>query len=286
MTEYLAPEVERLLAAGEAVVVATVVEARGSTPRAAGARMAVAATTIIGTIGGGNLEWEVVQRARDMIASGGSSDLLDVPLGPAMGQCCGGHVVLRLERADAAAASALAQAEAREELEAPQLAIFGAGHVGKALVRACAPLPLRILWADTRREEFPAGVAESIEVDHADPVETVRRAEPDAAVVVVTHNHALDFAITEAALRRTDLAYVGLIGSRTKRRRFERWFTARGGDAAALANLVSPIGEFGVSDKRPAVIAALVAAEVLRALAPRGRLGDGRAAQQEREDAI
>jgi xanthine dehydrogenase accessory protein XdhC len=288
MTERLAAEVERLLAAGEAVVFVTVAEARGSTPRAAGARMAVAETVVFGTIGGGRLEWEAVRRARDMIAGGRSQDLLDMPLGPAVGQCCGGHVVLRLERADTAAASALSRVEARERLEAHQLAVFGAGHVGKALVRACAPLPLRLLWADTRREEFPAEESANVEVDHSDPVEIVRRAEPGAAVVVMTHSHALDYSITEAALRRNDLAYVGLIGSKTKRRRFERWFTARGGDVAALPNLVSPIGDFGVPDKRPAVIAALVVAEVLKAFAlrERERLGDGRSAEREREDAI
>lgn len=286
MTERLASWVEGLLAAGEAVVLVTVAEARGSTPRAAGARMAVSGTAVFGTIGGGRLEWEAVQRAREMIATGGLSDRLDMPLGPAVGQCCGGHVVLRLAQADAAVTRALARSEARERQEAPWLAVFGAGHVGKALIQACAPLPLRVLWADARRAEFPPRVADNVEIDHSDPVEIVRRAAPGAAVVVMTHSHALDFSITEAALRRGDLAYVGLIGSKTKRRRFERWFKARGGDVAALSGLISPIGDFGVPDKRPAVIAALVAAEVLGALAHHGRAGQEQPVKREREEAI
>ena len=92
----------------------------------------------------------------------------------------------------------------------------------------------------------------------------MQRSEPFAAVVVMTYDHGLDFEITEAALGRGDAAYVGLIGSATKRRRFEKWFTGRGGDARALRRLVSPIGDFGVADKRPEVIAALVAAEIMQ----------------------
>ncbi len=286
MTRPLAPEVERHLAAGEPVVLVTVTGARGSTPRAAGARMAVAASAVHGTIGGGRMEFEAIQRARDMIADDAAADTIDMPLGPAVGQCCGGRVVLGLSRADASALAALAAAEERERQQAPRIMVFGAGHVGKALVRSLEPLPLRVTWSDARRNEFPASIGDNVEVDVSDPVDAVRRASKAAAVVVVTHSHALDFAITEAALLRGDLAYVGLIGSRTKRRRFERWFTARGGSTASLGRLVSPIGDFGVADKRPEVIAALAAAELLRALA-RQVARDGAAAhERQREEAV
>ena len=267
MTDRLAADVERLVASGGSVVIVTVSAARGSTPRAAGTRMAVTETATYGTIGGGRLEWEAIGRAREMIAAGVASDTLDLPLGPAVGQCCGGRVRLSLDRADAAAVAEMAAAEARARQEAPQIVVFGAGHVGKALVRACAPLPMRILWSDTRPGISPPEAMDNVEFDAADPLEIAGRADQGAAVVVMTHSHALDYAITEAALGRGDLAYVGLIGSRTKRRRFERWFRARGGDARALDRLVCPIGDFGVPDKRPEVIAALVAAEVVQALA-------------------
>jgi len=257
-------------------------KASGSTPRAAGACMAVTETATYGTIGGGRLEWEAIGRAREMIAAGVASDTLDMPLGPAVGQCCGGRVGLSLDRADASAVAEIAAAEARARREAPQIVVFGAGHVGTALVRACAPLPARIVWSDTRPEISPPRDWDNVDFDASDPVEIAGRADPGAAVVVMTHSHALDYAITEAALGRDDLAYVGLIGSRTKRQRFERWFRARGGGDRALDRLVSPIGDFGVADKRPAVIAALVAAEVVRAHA-RHTASQGKEEQQGKE---
>ena len=286
MTHRLAPEIERCLAAGEQVVLVTVARAQGSTPRAAGTRMAVAASAIFGTIGGGRLEWQAMERARVMIADGVTSDTLELPLGPAVGQCCGGYVVLRLERADAAALAALAEAEARDWREAPKIVVFGAGHVGKALVRALEPLPLRILWIDARRDEFPRTVGGNVEIEASDPVDAVRRAGQGAAVAVMTHSHSLDFEITEAALRREDFSYVGLIGSRTKRRRFERRFSAHGGGARALERLVCPIGDAGVSDKRPEVIAALVTAEMVRAVSRRRLFGDAPEKERQKKEAV
>lgn len=286
MTHRLAPEIERHLAAGEPVVLVTVTRAQGSTPRDVGTRMAVTASAIFGTIGGGRLEWEAMQRARAMIADGGTSDTLELPLGPAVGQCCGGYVVLRLERADTATIAALAKAEARDWQEAPQIVVFGAGHVGKALVRALEPLPVRILWVDARRGEFPHRVGSDVEIEDSDPMDAVRRADQGAAVVVMTHRHALDFEISGAALRREDLSYVGLIGSRTKRRRFERWFSAHGDDAGALERLVCPIGGVGVSDKRPEVIAALVTAEMLQAVSRQRLLGDAPVREQQTKKAV
>lgn len=252
------------LAAGDAAVLVTVAEAEGSTPRAAGARMLVTADRIAGSIGGGRLEWEAVGRARALIAAGGGAETMDMPLGPALGQCCGGRVALDLRRADAATLETLRDEAAAEAARLPSALVFGAGHVGTALVRALAPLPLRVTWSDTRPGQLPP--APPVATDAGDPVELVRAAPPGAAVVVLTHSHALDYAITEAALARRDFAYVGLIGSRTKRRRFARWFGARGGDARALGRLTCPIGDVGVADKRPAVIAALVAAEIVAAL--------------------
>ena len=269
MTDRIAAEIAHRVESGEPVVIVTVTGALGSTPRGAGTRMGVGAYTICGTIGGGRLEWDAIARAREMIAVGEPSDTLDIPLGPAVGQCCGGHVRLYLDRADAATVTDIAAAEARARREEPQIVVFGAGHVGKALVRACTPLPMRIVWSDARPNIFPEDIGESVEVDASEPAEIARRSDPGAAVVVMTHSHALDFAITEAALGRDDLSYVGLIGSRTKRRRFERWFCARGGDARALGRLVCPIGDVGVADKRPEVIAALVAAEMVQVLARR-----------------
>jgi xanthine dehydrogenase accessory protein XdhC len=145
--------------------------------------------------------------------------------------------------------------------------MFGAGHVGKAIAVAIAPLPLRLAWIDTRAEEFPETMSQGAEcVVAADPVARVTTAPAGASVLILTHSHALDFALAEAALKRGDFAYVGMIGSATKRRRFERWYVARGGDVNSLSRLTCPIGA-GLRDKRPAVIAAMVAAELLRGAA-------------------
>jgi xanthine dehydrogenase accessory protein XdhC len=233
--------------------------------------MLVTRSRIYGTIGGGRLEWEAQNRARAMLATGTLMDVLDIPLGPAVGQCCGGRVGLHLERAKAATVATLAALEAQEAQRRPRVLLCGAGHVGTALGQALAPLPLRVSWVDVRPafagHDGPGPVL-------ADPVEAVGEARPNTAVIIVTHSHDLDFRIAEAALRRGDLSYVGLIGSATKRRRFERWFAARGGDGRLLPRLVCPIGEGGIVDKRPEVIAALTAAEVLRALGRAGALTD------------
>ena len=266
MNEPLSAMTAQCLADGEPAIVITVTSARGSTPQAAGARMVVTATTIAGTVGGGRLEFEAMLRARDMIAANIAEDRLDMPLGPAVGQCCGGRVVLTLRRADAAAVRELAVLEQQETRQAPRIAVFGAGHVGTALVQALAPLPLRVSWCDSRPQAFAGQSWNNVETHTGDALDLVSNCQSGAAVVVLTHSHALDYTITEAALRRGDLAYVGLIGSHTKRRRFERWFAARGGSTVALAELVCPIGDVGVIDKRPSVIAAFAAAEIMRVL--------------------
>ena len=270
MTKRLAPDLQRLLDEDKPVILVAVAEARGSTPREAGVGMMVTADEIFGTVGGGRLEWEAMQRARAMIESGERASELDLPLGPAVGQCCGGHVLLHLTRADRDALEALTAAEAAAAEAAPRVLLFGAGHVGQALVRALSLLPLRIDWNDGRPDPFPAGLDDRVATSDEAPTEVLRRAPGDAAVLIMTHSHALDYAITEAALGRTDLAYVGLIGSQTKRRRFERWFAARGGDPRALDRLVCPIGAGLVADKRPEVIAALVVTEVLERFAAKG----------------
>ena len=256
------------LAAGRPAVLVEVAEARGSTPREVGARMLVGLESTLGTIGGGRLEWEAIEAAHRLLGEGASDATLELPLGPALGQCCGGHVRLRLEHATASTLVRLEEGERAEAARNPTVLLFGAGHVGKALAQALSPLPLTVQWIDARAEEFPdplpPGITRIIAVR---PVDLVATAPAGAGYLVLTHEHALDFAIASAVLDRGDFAYAGLIGSTTKRRRFERLYGARGRDIRQLARLNCPIGGGRVADKRPAVIAALTAAELLVAFA-------------------
>jgi len=268
MTDRLSAILTDWLDRGEAAVLVTVAAARGSTPREVGAAMLVGATRQAGTIGGGRLEWEAVARARSILAGGAAPGALDLPLGPALGQCCGGVVGLTFQPVTAALAAELARQERAAADREPVVYLFGAGHVGKALASALALLPLRTVWVDARAAEFPDVLPSGVE-KHCppDPRALVAEMPAGSAMLVLTHCHDLDFDLAAAGLRRGDLAHVGLIGSATKRAKFLRRFRTDGGTAAQAGRLVCPIGGEVVRDKRPAVIAALAAAEVLTALA-------------------
>jgi len=269
MTAPLASTLRSWLADGRPAARITVTGARGSTPREAGATMIVTADELRGTIGGGRLEWEAVAAARDFLRGEHELMVVELPLGPAIGQCCGGHVTLMIERADQRMLAAIEAAEHDAREVAPQILVFGAGHVGRALARALSLLPVRIRWIDERAGEFgPSAWPENIEIAVTPRwAEEMARAPAGAACLVLTHSHALDSLITAAALERGDFAYVGLIGSLTKRRRFERAFREIGLSRAQIAPLVCPIGDVGVRDKRPEIIAALVAAELIQVFA-------------------
>jgi xanthine dehydrogenase accessory protein XdhC len=263
----LAENLRGLLARGEPAVVVSVAEVKGSAPREAGTHMIVTAKGCHGTIGGGTLEWEATRGARSLLDSGEASAAMKLPLGPEIGQCCGGFVSLRLQRADQALCAELEAHEARERAKLPLVLLFGAGHVGKALARALAPLPLRVRWIDGRADAFPDPAVEGPEVVVTERLlEEVEAAPVGAAYLVLTHSHALDSMICAAALQRGDFAYLGLIGSRTKRAQFERGFRDLEIPQEQIARLVCPIGGWRIRDKRPAVIAALAAAELLEAL--------------------
>ena len=264
----LAATLRALLQRAEPAVVVSVTEVKGSTPREAGTHMVVTAKASHGTIGGGSLEWEAIGRARALLDSDQSSVAMKLPLGPELGQCCGGFVSLRLQRADQALSEELAAQEERERQTLPLVLLFGAGHVGKALARALAPLPLRVRWLDGRADAFPDPAVPGVDVVRSGQLlDEVEAAPAGAAYLVLTHSHALDSMICAAALQRGDFAYLGLIGSRTKRKQFERGFRDLGIPQAQIDRLVCPIGGGRIRDKRPAVIAALAAAELLHVLA-------------------
>ncbi|MEP9372429.1 xanthine dehydrogenase accessory protein XdhC [Mesorhizobium sp. KR1-2] len=248
-----------------------VTEAKGSTPRETGAQMLVSPQAIFGTIGGGHLEFMAIDRARQMLAAprdvGAAHVELDIPLGPEIGQCCGGRVGLSIRPVDAALRNELIAQARAEDAASPHIYVFGGGHVGHALASAFALLPVHATVVDTRPDALD-GMPDAVETRLTPvPEEMVREAPADSAFVVLTHDHALDFLIVAEALKRDDAAYVGMIGSKTKKATFKSWFLkTAGGTEEVFARLVSPIGGDAVKDKRPAVIAALAAAEIMTAL--------------------
>ncbi|MBZ9851173.1 xanthine dehydrogenase accessory protein XdhC [Mesorhizobium sp. CA14] len=299
---------------GQAVLV-EVAATKGSTPREAGAFMLVSASSIFGTIGGGQLEYMAIDKARQMLSSregemaakrpegdategtakarstaratppGGSAATLpsrgrgvrievdevcatlDVPLGPEIGQCCGGRVEVLIRLVDASLEQQLIAKAESEEAHLPHVYLFGGGHVGQALAASLALLPIHVVVVETRSEALE-GMPETVETRLTPmPEAVVRDAPAGAAFAVLTHDHALDFLIVAEALKRDDSAYVGMIGSKTKKATFRSWFLKSAeGSEAQFGRLISPIGGNAVKDKRPSVIAALAAAEIMTAL--------------------
>ena len=301
--------IERHGAAG----LVSVVGAAGSVPRESGARIVLQPDGgFYGSIGGGRLEYEAIDAARAALAAGrGKARFRDWPLGPNLGQCCGGLVktltetfdtddlatVRRFEEAEKAGAfetvsrvddagriirvlaapgslggqmetamSTFGQMPFRErfgEVTTPVL-LFGAGHVGRAVVLALAPLSFTVRWIDSRPDQFPQHVPQNVVTVCTDAVAAeLTQAPRDALVVVMTHSHALDFDITAAALQRRTFDFVGLIGSETKRARFAGFARQMGVAESELDRLICPIGITEIKGKEPAVIAAALAAQLL-----------------------
>ncbi len=253
------------LDSGRPAMLVQVLQARGSVPRAAGTRMLVAADggpdSVAGTIGGGHLELQAIHRARALLADRVTQPQDQaIALGPTLGQCCGGALTLRTAPLDAAALAAWPDEPALFHLQ-----LYGAGHVGRAIVQLLQRLPCSVQWIDEREHEFPATPgAPHIQRLCVEPVQAeVRLAPPGACYLVLTHSHGLDLEITEAILRRGDFSYLGLIGSATKRARFLNRYTQRGFDAATLDRLTCPIGLPGIPGKEPEVLALAVVAQLM-----------------------
>jgi xanthine dehydrogenase accessory factor len=254
----------------EPAVLVSVIRARGSVPREVGSWMAVFSDALVGTIGGGHLEWDAIAQARArLLAPTQVGDWTrDVVLGPSLGQCCGGALTLCFEPITAVAAPAL-----RERLATPvtPVALFGGGHVGRALVHALAPLPFGVRWIDSRDEVFPDPLPPGVQAEHSDPVAAaVRDLAPSSRVLIMSFSHAEDLEVVAACLlrlrERADLGFIGLIGSATKWATFRSRLRQRGFSDTELDRVTCPIGLPGIAGKAPEVIAASVAAQLLHAL--------------------
>jgi xanthine dehydrogenase accessory factor len=318
-------ELSDLTAAGEAAVLVTISGIRGSSLREPGAKMIVTARETIGTIGGGQLEHQCTHIAAGLLEKATVPATRRFPLGPELGQCCGGVVDVLFEPVGSGlpewlrdlralhgqrqpsvlvtdtgsgakrvvtddsvfgvaedVVDAQAMAEARRYLQGGDarlehgmfyepvrasdfnIAVFGAGHVGAALVSLLSGLDCNIRWVDSRKDIFRAVPRNVRSVETDEPAFEVAAMPPGSYYLVMTHSHPLDFDICDRILRRGDAAYCGLIGSLTKRRRFEKRLRQQGLPQRAMEQLVCPIGVAGISGKKPAEIAIAVAAEVLQ----------------------
>ncbi|WP_025899651.1 xanthine dehydrogenase accessory protein XdhC [Sneathiella glossodoripedis] len=314
-------------------ILVTVGAARGSTPRDSGVKMLVGPTEIRGTIGGGQLEYVVIEKSRRMLENelASTHELMQLPLGPELTQCCGGYTEIMLEKLNSAdltcfndvrveqsdfsdyalitswtedkvqrqlfpyssatqhtdADFALALQEAQDfgtcsileasrysgefklvepmETNRFELVIFGAGHVGRALVHTFAALPCKIHWVDSRAAEFPKTIPFNVK-KHTDinPTNFVQKAAKGSYFLVMTHSHKLDQELVAEILKRKDSAYLGLIGSKTKKSRFFNRLKTAGFSDAELLQVTCPIGITGVGGKHPTEIAISVAAEILQ----------------------
>ncbi|MFZ0186409.1 MAG: xanthine dehydrogenase accessory protein XdhC [Trebonia sp.] len=255
--------VQQLRHDGQPGVLVTVIEVRGHAPREAGAKMVVSREYSWGSVGGGNLEATAVARARELMSSGAvEPETLEVQLNPHARtehgrQCCGGAVKLLLEPLAVR----------------PVVALFGVGHVGYELARILSRLPIQLLLVDSRAEQLDRvrladvidGAAE-VGIYHTLLGEQVLEQLPRGAhVVIMTHDHAEDYALCDAALRLNQpLGGIGLIGSAAKWTRFQAQLAAAGHSPEMIARITCPIGQPGITGKDPAVIAVAVAAALLQ----------------------
>lgn len=288
MADWTMQAREALLQGPAALV--TILATEGSAPRGPGARMVVTETVLAGTIGGGALEYQAIEQARAILAHApGSWRVQDYPLGPLLGQCCGGRVRLLVERlagvpegdgpfevrlgetlsrtATDARPTALTARGPRpqagdcfiepDDSERLPVLLFGAGHVGKAIAARAQGLPLHLAWYDSRPEaaETPGVVL----ADEAAMTACARSACADTAIVILTHDHGLDYRLTAAGLV-SPARFVGLIGSATKRARFRSRLDK---DGIGHSRLTCPIGLPGLKGKEPETIAIATLAQLL-----------------------
>jgi xanthine dehydrogenase accessory factor len=238
----------------------TVSSTEGSAPRDAGAWMIVTRQGFHGTIGGGALEWRAMAEAQAMLEKNVAHKESSHVLGPDLGQCCGGRVRIVTELISAQNIEKFERDEALRR----HVMVFGAGHVGRALIMAMAPLPFSVSCIDNRPNAFPTHLPANVEaVMQDDPVQQLANARAGAIAFIMTHSHTLDLAIVDAALRQTDVAHVGLIGSATKRARFVSRLKDAGITGEQFEKFICPIGVAGIGGKEPGIIAASCAAQLL-----------------------
>ena len=215
---------------GSAYVLATVMGAAGSVPRDQGSKMVISAEQQYDTLGGGHLEYKVVQHAQQLLADQSIGNYIEhFPLGASLGQCCGGSVSVLFESFAA---------------KGMNLTVFGAGHVAQALMSILSQLPGTVRWVDI-----------------------MRSLPQNSQVLILTHNHQLDYELAECALKRGDLSYVGCIGSDTKAQRFKMRLEHKGLNQDQIEKFICPVGDTSITGKLPMEVAVSISAQLIKHLA-------------------
>lgn len=235
---------------GRAHVLVTILGVTGSTPRASGTKMVVSESAQYDSIGGGHLEFQVVNKALKMLTKNDNQQLIEhFKLGPQLGQCCGGTATVLLE--------SFAATEVK-------ILLYGAGHVAKALVPILSTLPCQIRWLDNRQHLFPQQQYANVEMVCTDqPEKEWQSCQDYHYFIVMTHNHQLDYEITRQILNHVEFTYLGLIASTTKWRRFQMRYQHQGIDIERVKRMSCPIGLENVKGKLPTEIAVSIAAEMI-----------------------
>ncbi len=228
----------------------TVVGTTGSTPREGGSKMVVTSDATFDSIGGGKLELLATQEARQLLLMGKVTQRIHhYPLAAQANQCCGGSVTVLIE------------VFPRTAIE---LVLFGAGHVGTALVAIVSELDMHLTWVDNRENLFPEDLPPGVvKVLISEPEEYIRQIPDGAYIVIVTHDHALDYRLTKEILQDDTFAYLGLIGSDTKAKRFRKRLQHDGFNELSISKLQCPIGLTELGGKLPMEVAVSIAAQLL-----------------------
>lgn len=236
---------------GKGYVLVTVLTSAGSTPRSQGTKMVITDDQIFETIGGGHLEYEVIAFARDLLVKNKVlQSIQHYPLASKLGQCCGGATNVMFEVINE---------------HCQPLWIFGAGHVAKSLISIVSQLPLQIRWIDQREEMFDEN-HNVTQVISEYPADELSDLPANTWVITMTHSHSLDYEIVKTALASDQVAYLGMIGSDTKARRFRTRLSHHGFSTHQIDKLISPIGLADIPGKKPVEVAVSIAGQLIQLL--------------------
>lgn len=235
---------------GTNYVIATVLGTNGSTPRGTGSKMVISGEHIYDTLGGGHLEFVVIKKARELLVQGEATQVIEqFNLAANLGQCCGGAATVMLECM---------------QCERFTLDIYGAGHVAQALIGILAQLPIRIRWIDNRADVFPEQIpANVVKIIDEEPSQQIKHAPNNNNYLILTHNHQLDFELTQTIIKRGDANWLGVIGSGTKAKRFKQRLTHRNFTAEQVKQMTCPVGLKNVTGKLPMEVAISISAQLI-----------------------